>query len=354
MSATEIVTVAASGGRWTAWKRVQVQAALSSACRTFSLTAAAEFGGAQIADVFALFAPVRVYAGGDLVIDGYVDRRNPHLGRGEITITGSTKGSDAVDCAAMHKTGRFENKTPLEIARELDAFGIGFNSEAKLDKIKEWQVQQGETVHRAVERLCREQGLTPTGKADGSIELYKADKARRHAGGLFEGVNMLPESSASFDGENRHSHVHARGQKYDGHGKGSLEVEGVGRDKGVTRYRPTIALMDGDATKERAKGYAKNRAARAAGKGIKASIAVVGWRDEAGQLWEPGRLVWTESPFLGLAQDMLIESISLSQGNGEGEGTRAVLSLVDPRAHGGKAGKRNKSVKAWAVEAEDE
>ena len=61
--------------------------------------------------------------------------------------------------------------------------------------------------------------------------------------------------------------------------------------------------------------------------------------------------VWTESEFNDLAQDMLIEAVDYEQTPGSRDhGTTANLHLVDPRAHGGKAGKGNKSGSTWGVD----
>lgn len=59
---------------------------------------------------------------------------------------------------------------------------------------------------------------------------------------------------------------------------------------------------------------------------------------------DAGKLIWTESPYLDVTQDMLIERVSYDQ---DESGSIATLSLVDPRAHGGKKGKGSKSGKSW-------
>ncbi len=86
--------------------------------------------------------------------------------------------------------------------------------------------------------------------------------------------------------------------------------------------------------------------------GTTAQITVKGWRDAAGKLWQPGWLIPVHVADLGLAQEMMIESVSYEQQDaGTGDGTVARLSLVDPRAYGGKAGKGGKSNAAWTVGA---
>ncbi len=350
---TEIVTATVGGQTWTAWKRVMIRASYKEAARSFELEIAAERGGAQTNALFALFAPVEIKATGDLVLSGYIDKRRPRVSAetAEMTISGRSKGQDAIDSSAKHETGDFKQKTPVEIGNAIAPPGVTFKSDIDLDKV-DYHLTPGETAFRAVEKLARAQGATLTGDADGSIRITNASKGpKKHAGGLFHPGN-IESASADHDGSNRHSEYRVVGQKPKGTGADALRLEGIARDAGVTRDRVLIVVHDDDADKERLKKRAKNRRNRAAGNGLKASVTVATWRDEAGQLWTPGQTVWTESEFLGLAQDMLIESVTLSQ-EAEGKGTQAQIELVDPRAHQGKAGKGAKSSKAWKQDSSE-
>jgi prophage tail gpP-like protein len=135
-----------------------------------------------------------------------------------------------------------------------------------------------------------------------------------------------------------------RGQRPFGHGEENLEIEETETDGAVKRHRPIIIIQDEDTDKKRAKKRAKNRKDRAAGNALKATIITQGFHDEGGQLWEPGNLVWTESAFLDIAQDMLIESVDYEQSE---SGSFATLNLTDPRSYGGEGGKGNKSGPDW-------
>ncbi len=66
---------------------------------------------------------------------------------------------------------------------------------------------------------------------------------------------------------------------------------------------------------------------------------------------QPGKLVWTQSPFLDIAQDMLIEKVQYTQSE---QGSIAILSLTDPRSYGGQGGgKGNKSGSEWEQDDSD-
>jgi prophage tail gpP-like protein len=352
---SEIVSVEVGGTLYTAWEQITVEASVQEACRSFSLRAAAELGAAATHAIFKVFTPIKIRANGDVIFNGYVDHLRPYFDADSayFTVGGRSKGQDAVDCSAVHKTGRFEKKTPLEIAQELDETKIGFRSDTKLDKIPEFQLQPGETLFRAVERAGRDQGVTLSGEADGGIRITKAgENSKRQAGGLIQGLN-IKTGSADFDGSNRHSDVKARGQSYDGHGKDALEMEAKASDSGVDRKRTLVLVQDGNTDKTRLKKRAENRRDKAAGNGVKATIETQGWRDQAGTLWAPGNKVWVESVFLGLAQDMMIEQVHYRQEGGVDTGTIAILSLVDPRAHGGKAGKSSGSRGEWNMDSSE-
>ncbi|VFU07941.1 phage baseplate assembly protein [Methylocella tundrae] len=352
MPQTELVTVAAGGALYSSWQNVKVRGSIKEACRDFFLLAAAKLGADATAARFQLFTPLKIYATGELVFNGFIDRRRPHLDprQGYISIEGRAKGQDAVDCSCIHPTGHFENMTPLDIAKTLDQFNIGFSSDAQFDKIPEFQLQPGETLFRAIERACRDQGVTLAGQADGSIKLTKAGQtAQRQSGALIEGVN-IEVIDGDFNATNRHSKIYARGQSYDGHGKDALQMEAIALDSTIPRLRPLVHVQDANTDKTRLQKRAENRRDKAAGDGVRATVQTAGWRDETGTLWAPGNKVWTESPFAGLAQDMLIENVSYQQAESR---TWSLLSLVDPQAHGGQAGKSSGSGSQWSFDSSD-
>jgi prophage tail gpP-like protein len=340
----EVITVVAGGKRYSAWTRVQISAAMNEAARSFRLEVAAEAGAIATAWTFKAGTLIEIYAGSDLICKGYVDEYNPSLSKdtAQVNIAGRSKSADLIDSSAEHKTGRFDKKNLQEIGKELDQAGVGITTDQSLEQIEFYQITQGESVFRVLEKQARSQGLTLMGEADGSLKITKAG-TKRHAGAIIEGVNLL-SGEANHNFSNRHSKYIVKGQKASGSGAQSLEIEAIARDAGVGRNRPIIIIQDDDTTKDKAKKRAKGRRDRAAGASLKASITMQGWRDDSGELWQPNRLIWVQSPFLYITQDMLIESIAFGQDSG---GTTAKLSLVDPRTYGGKTSKAAKSGEAW-------
>jgi prophage tail gpP-like protein len=345
----EIVTIGAGGRTWTAFKKVEVNAALNEAARSFSFVIAAEGGATSTMWTFKAGTPITISFNGDLVFTGYVDRYQPQLkehSSAEIHVSGRGKSQDVIDSSAIHPTGRFENQTVLQIGQALDKFGVGISTDQKLDPIPFLQLTPGETVFRCLEKLCRSQGVTLAGQPDGSIRITNAGNARHTA--LVEGRN-IKEISADHNWAQRHSHVTVRGQRPVGHGKDNLQVEQTATDETVGRYRPVVVVQDNDTDTKRAKKRAEHRRDREAGRSISAQVTVQGFHDDGGTLWTPGGLVWVESPFAGVVQDMVIEKTSFEQERDAGSITK--LSLVDPQAYGGKAGKGGQSNAAWSTDA---
>lgn len=345
---TEVVSVAVNGQRYTAFMRAQVRASYKEAARAFELTIAAEPGGAATAAIFHAGAEVSVFATKDLLMTGFVDQYRPHMGARDasITVIGRSKSADLIDSDVDHETGFFENKDPQQIGAELaKQYGATFKTNQQLTKLVSHLLTPGESIFRAIEKMVRRQGMTLAGTADGNINITKPD-GERHAGGLIEGQNILV-GNADHNWSNRHSKVSVKGQRAVGSGSRRLHLVAGAKDSKVTRHRHKSIIHDDDGTIGDLKKRATNHRNRAAGNALKAAISTQGFRDEAGVIWEPGFLIWVESPFLNIAQDMLIEAVDWSQSE---QGSISLLSLVDPQAFGGKGaggGKGNKSGEEW-------
>ena len=341
----ELVTVNAGGMQFTAFRLMQVRAALDHAARGFELVVAAEAGAKATFWQLAPGTALDITANGDLLSRGYVDRYQPIMSKKsrEVKIAGRSKAQDFVDCAAIDPagTGYFKARTVLSIAQALDQFGIGVvlgASASQLDTlIASYQITPGETAHAAIEKICRSVGVTLAGQADGSIAIAKAGTTRAVSGALIEGVNII-EGSADLDWSHRHSEVtvlaSARAART---GARPCRVFAEVDRRRRNRFRPAVIVADDETGDDDPQAEADYRIAREAGESLKAAVQTQGFRDDAGVLWTPGWTVWTESPFLGLAQPMLISGVTYL--SSRESGAVSYLDLVDPRAFGGKAGK---------------
>lgn len=361
--AFEVVTIEAAGVLFQPIT-VSIKISHEEAARTFEAKIKHSMGQAALLNLLAGSprATIRARAGtntgaepaggGDLILTGHVEKRSPRLGgeEAELPISGRSKTGDVVDSAPEHKTGEFKKKTAKDVFGELSKeFGVSVESDVNHKPRDLFRLRPGETVWKAAERWARAEGFTISDTPDGNLKFSKGTK-KRHAGVIADGANLWPklvDASAVHDDSGRHSEVKVKAQAPDGYTADSLEIEDKASDEGVKRLRRRVIVPPEQVKKSEARTRAKWHRDRAAGKGTTCEVTVVGWRDIAGTLWTPGYLVAVAIADLGILQDMMIESVSLSQSDADSGGTRATLSLVDPRAYGGKAGKGAKSGKGW-------
>jgi prophage tail gpP-like protein len=323
------------GGREIMPLSVAVKRSLEEAAGSFELRVALKRAEARgWIDHCKAGPKVVIRASAGVIFTGHVERVNPSIAsdRGELRISGRSKTGDAVDSAAEHKTREFKNAKPEDVAREI-ASGIDLDivNEAQTQSRAMFRLEPDDTIHAALDRWARRDGFALTDDAQGRLRLYDASKAKRHGESLIEGKNMLP-ASAVYDMTKRFSETKVRAQAPTG-----------------SRRRVKIIVPAEEMIKRDARERAKTHRDRAAGKGTTAEVKVPGWSTQ-GEYWETGRLVYIESEWLGLAQDMLIQSVNFEQG---GAGVSHVsLSLVDPRAHKGKKAAGGKSSEAYAISGE--
>lgn len=300
---------------------------------------------------------VTITASGDLVLTGFVRDVNTSYDADNRSLSCSfvSKTIDLIEASAVHKSGEILNKDISAIARELDSYGVGIETDGSTFPVEaRHKLIEGESLFHSIERRVRGRGVLIHDTEKGRLKL-STKPAGIHAGVLRRGENILPGATASFTGAGRYSEIRVRGQQSEGSDKQQLRPQTKVTDSGVPRSRVLILPHEGEASIDRMKTRGIWQAKRAAGASVTASIPVTGWRDEGGRLWTPNWLVYVEDDWLGIAGLMGIKSVVLSQ-HGEDK-TWAVLSLCDPRALGGEnpRGKTSAGYAApGAIEAEYE
>lgn len=311
--------------------------------KSFSMTVSAEEAARTASGDFVIVGPglptfpgfaTTITASGDPMLTGYVrdvntsysgDSRSLSLGFVSRTI-------DLIEASAIHPSGEILNKDLVAIAKDLDSYGVGIETDGSSfpPEIRH-KLQIGETAFSSIERRARARGALLYDTPKGRLKIATKPEGV-HAGTLRRGVNILPGASASFTEEDRFSETRIRGQQSDGTEKQHLRPQTKVRDSGVTRNRVLILPQEGEGTIDRMQARAIWQARRAAGNSVTASIPVTGWRDAGGKLWSPNWLVQVEDDFLGIEGMMIIKSVTFEQG----DMTKATLSLADPRALGGE------------------
>lgn len=342
----EIIAVTANGKAFTGWKTVSLSSALNEACRGCVLTVS-EVPGTQGAGQgeqddqhfdnwsFPPNTAVQVTTNGDKLLDGYVDTYAPSGSKEEhtITLTIRGKGMDWVDTSVIHATMQFENMKPEDIAKQLDACGVGVDSDVDTGgPVKVFRARQGSSPHKEVMRLCQQRKLVMKGKADGGVTITRAGN-KRHSGSLkYGGDNANVERySGELSARLRFSDYLTLGQDADGLWSAP---KGEAKDSKVPRTRPKVVIDQAQTNSGLLRTRAEWERSRAAGNSAKATITTPSFRDSSGTLWEPSYIVACDIPPLKLKQDMILEKVEFVQD--KDGGTRAVLTVVDPRTYAGE------------------
>lgn len=347
----EIVSLVVDGQVLRGWQEVSVSRSMQNAVISFSLKATnptwsteakALRHGKEIEVRTSQASGPWQPGGGDLLCKGYVDNYSAKYGcdSKSVTVSGRSKAADAVDCPPVkHKTGRVEKKALDQVAKELDEFGIEWKTDQKLDPIPKVQRRPDDTVFDTVEREARRLGLMLAGQPDGSVMITRAG-SKRHAGAIVMGGPPVESMDVQVNLSSKRSPIVVRGQRSIGTGDESLRQQIEEVDQSVGRHRPLVVILEGDAPKKELKKRGKWERLRSAGFGVNVSTEMSSWRDDAGQLWDPGRLIATVCAEEDIDQDLTLSTVTFKQDIDNG--TVASLALVDPRSHGGKKARGGK------------
>lgn len=340
--AFERIRIEAGGVGYEGWMSVAVTAAYDEAVRTFTITTSEPPSSLPILKRWPLLPnmPVSVTASGTLLVTGFVDDYMPAFSEEshDVTISGRGRGAEYVDSSIVHPTGRFEDKTMLQIAQELDTFGVGITVQglgaAVANQLVPWfQIRPGATPWAEMMRLLP-QGATMMGLPEGGIAIVRGATGR-HAGGLIEGGNVKA-ASAKLSAREGFSAFEAMGQNPIG--TTDAQLRPLGYFMGLTKSARTRHRRFHDpvpTTPARAKDLAQWVAQRAAGNSIEVSATVAGFRDQSGAVWRPSQTVFTHLPTLNVEQDLIIRRVTFRQD--DQSGTVSEIDLCDAQTFGGSA-----------------
>lgn len=325
------VVLEVNGLEYGGWENVQVGWSLETASGSFSVQVTDKWQPGQ--EPWPIFKndEVRVYIGGDLLINGYVDRVGFTLDASShsMTVSGRDRTCDLIDCSAMNRPGVFKKKKLEEIAQILSR-PFGVNVVADVDTgavIPVFSIQPGEKVHEAIARAAVAKNLIVTSAFGGSLALTRSG-SRRATDAIVEGKNLKGGDSEA-SAVDRFSEYIVEGQS-DGQGKAKNAMRATYRDAEVPRYRPLMLHAEQKATAEHLKARAEWECRSRAAKGSGGTLTVVGWRQSDGKLWDTNRIVNVYAPTLGLSEDMLVTEVIYEQSSG---GQTVNMRVVRPDAY---------------------
>lgn len=342
--AFEEVVVRASGHLFTGWQEVNVTRGADEAALAFGLKATNP-AWAAAAELLRRTPTIEIVASGTLVLRGVVDDYASDwvvsdvesLNR-EVRVSGRSRAADMIDAPpARHRSGHVPpGRTLLQVAQEFDEFGVGFSADIPLRPLPRIHVVPGAPAYAVVEHWARIEGVLPAGQPDGSVRLTRAGR-QRHGGALVEGLRGLRGFKVQDKRSSRRSPVVARGQRATGRRRPEeTQQEEQVFDPEVGRYRPLIVFPEGEVGRRELRRRAEHERNRAAAAGVTLSVEWAGWRAPDGLLWDPPRLVRVTFPSEEIDGDYALKRVVFKQDFNEGGGTRSELTLVDPRALGGR------------------
>lgn len=331
---TEMVELALGGRVFTGWTSVEIVRALDTLAGQFTLTAAAKGDGADDDFAFEAGAACEVRVGGTVIMTGWVDQFSPGYDANNhgISVSGRDRASDLVDCSAVHQPGSWNNTRIEVIAAALAApYGISIVAEADTGApLRKFALQQGESVHEAIERMLRYRGLILLSRADGKVAIVAA---ARGAAQFTLPQSAIEAAHAVHDVSGRYSDYIVLGQASgsdDAHGRAVSAVRGTASDPAVKRKRTLVLIGEEQSDRKSLDTRAKWEATVRAGRAQEAVVTVAGWRDASGALFDRNRLCQMDDQRLRMAGTLLVSAVALRFG-GE-TGTTAELTLAPPEA----------------------
>lgn len=337
------VSLIVNGRRYNGWKSVRVTRSIEGIAGSFALDVSDRWGEQADPWPIAEEDACRVEIGGEVVIDGFVDKRSLSLSRDQrsLSYSGRDRSAVLVDCSAI-VGGADEAKNKwtyrniniaefaTQIARPFDV-RVSVQPGLKLDRVPVIVAHPGDTAYELIQRAAAVEGVIVVSDGAGGIVITRSGTGRASA--LVEGFNVMA-ASVEYDGSDRFRRylISSQVPGTDQASGEATRVKAEATDLGVRRanrvllIRPDKGYNTAD-SRRRADWEARIRAARAE----KVTITVQGWRQPGigGRLWPVNALVLVRVPSIGIDGDMLISQAEFSIGN---DGQVTQLNLVRPDA----------------------
>ncbi|MCX2542227.1 phage baseplate assembly protein [Pseudomonas sp. COW5] len=327
------VTLTVDSMEYGGWKSVEITADLERQFRTFKLDITWQWPGQTVDQRIKAGDPCEVRIGQDLVLTGYVFKAPiSYDGRQiSLSIEGSSKTQDLVDCAARNIPGQWQDQSLLNIVQALAGEYSQFvvNEIPETARLSKHTIVPGETVFQSIDRLLSLYRVFSTDDAEGRLVLAKPGSAGRASDALELGKNIL-SANAPMDFSQVFSEYRVIGQQKGNDkksGAAASEVESTAADLSFKRRRTTIINEGSQLTFELAQQRAQWESATRMGRALTTTYQVQGWRQSNGDLWRHNTLVRVKDPVLGFDEDMLISKVTYSL---SAQGSVTTLQVAPP------------------------
>lgn len=316
------IQIVTDGGAYEGWTDVNVTRSIDDLAGTFDISSCIDRSESNFSSDPDLQEDIEasILIFGQKVITGFIDKRVGTMGPDDYTLqlSGRSKTRNCIDCSSIHETGQFNNKKTSEIVSDISKMlNVNVINQIPSDPVHpRFIFRDGEFAERTIRTCCREFGITATDDAEGNLVL-KEIGLRQGQDALVLGVN-IHRYTVTKDVSERHSDYLTKGQSVptdDNYGKPATEIVRHVKDTGLKSFRPLIVHMDGDADNNKVQNRAEMEAARRLGEGLTVSITVAGWVQESGTIWEPDMLHYVDIPTEGIAETLLLKSVSFTLSN---------------------------------------
>ena len=360
------VRLRVNGREYAGWKTVQVTRGIEAIAGGFDLSVSERWNGQTTPWPIVEEDECTLLVGNDVVIIGYVDKREISYGSAEhsLRVSGRDRTGLLVDCSAVLKSWEFQSVPLLTLIQRLcDPFSIKVSLDPSVTgaavtlKVgkgggtvsaggagkhtglgvpkppKKFSVDPGESTFEVIDRACRMAGVLPVSDGAGGLLLTRAGTSRVSTA-LVEGENILA-AHVSYDASARYARYVVRGQQAgdgkDWFGGPIAAVSGEAIDANVRRTERVLLIRpEAGTTREQAQARAGWEAGVRAGRAETVSITVQDWVQSSGALWPINALVYVQAPLLGVDGDLLITQTMMSLDD-QG-GTTSQLTLKRPDA----------------------
>lgn len=331
------------------WQQISVARGIERCPSTFELLLTERNPqNAKIVDIVPGM-PCQINIGSDILLVGYVVTavREISADKHVVHVNGASKCVDLVDADGIFSA---EPGTPataknflnvLEMATDICLpFGITVTSKAtSYITVPLYYINRGETAYQIIETFSRYSGLLVYDGTDGNLILSPVG-TDTHTGVISQSPNTQDAASELTVQERftEYDVFYSTSDTYNNplqanqlHGS-ATDPNWPVRADGKPRYRPKFIVSDQSFYGTDAANFLANYYAnRLAGRSQKVAITVSGWRDKAGLLWEPNRLVALDLPILKLTNVFWILS-SVNFTLSEEGGQMSQLEFMPPSA----------------------
>lgn len=295
------------------WTEVSVTRSLEQLAHSFELSFVDQWSPKDEAIAIRAGDVCTLKLGKSAVTEGFVTDGQIDYDANDYTmrVAGMSRTADLVDCSAVYKKGQWRDRDLEQIANDLCApFSITVKVNTDLGASFKWfALQDGETVHEALERACRQRGVLMTTSAKGEL-VFERIGSLRALTAIERGVNVV-KGGRSESWKERFSRYTVKAQAPgddDFHGATAAQGKVVVTDDVVTRYRPLIVQTEcqsaGTLLTKRANWERNVRA----GRSQRLTYTLDGW-DADGVLWAPNMIVPVKDDSLQVDGEFLIVTV---------------------------------------------